>query len=362
MVNLAKTFLSLKKSEIAILKAVEQGMRRYEWVPLLDIIQMSKLQPKTAEYNLRKLAGRNLVYKTWEPYEGYQIGFFAYDILTLADLVERDEVSSLGEVLGVGKESVVYGALGPADGKTRTDESCEYEFEAPEPESAPKDEWVIKEDEDAKTKDNETSVGYRTSQDEPFDEVVDTCDLLADENLTPLAIKFHREGQTSFKHVRRVRDHLTDVPKCPWIHAARLGARKEFRILKLLYPGISVPRPVAINRHAVVMEHLDGVELYKVDLTNPKECLDIILEEVRLAWKKGIIHADLSPYNVLIVNGEVKIIDWPQAVNRGHPEAQELLQRDLKNVVDHFRRKYHLEMTLEDAVAFVQREKEPSMR
>lgn len=359
MVNLAKTFLSLKKSEIAILKAVEQGMRRYEWVPLPDVIQMSKLQPKTAEYNLRRLAGRNLVYRTGDPYEGYQIGFFAYDILTLADLVERDEISSLGEVLGVGKESVVYGALGPADGKIRTDESCEYEFEATEPGSAVTDEGVIKEDGDAETKDKETSVDYRTSKDGSGDEVVDSCDILADESLTPLAIKFHREGQTSFKHVRRVRDHLTDVPKCPWIHAARLGARKEFRILKLLYPEISVPRPVAINRHAVVMELLGGVELYKVDLTNPQECLDIILEEVKLAWKKGIIHADLSPYNVLIVDEEVKIIDWPQAVNKGHPEAQELLRRDLTNVVNHFQRKYHLETTLEDAVSFVQGEKGP---
>ncbi|HPJ30107.1 MAG TPA: RIO1 family regulatory kinase/ATPase, partial [Methanothrix sp.] len=52
-------------------------------------------------------------------------------------------------------------------------------------------------------------------------------------------------------------------------------------------------------------------------------------------------------------NGEIVIIDWPQAVSRTDPRAAELLERDLSNIVDHFARKYRLDLEAEDALAFV---------
>lgn len=307
--NLTETFLKLDRKEIVLLKAIERGMRHCEWVPAEDLMAKGRLSPKAVSGGLSRLVDKKLVFKTWEPYEGYQIGFAAYDLIALSDLVDRDVVVSLGALLGVGKESVVYEALGriPAAGGTET--------------------------------------GVAVTAKEATE---------ATEGNLPLAVKFHRQGGTSFKHVRRVRDHLTDLPRCAWIHAARLGAAKEFKTLKHLFPEVSVPRPVALSHHAVVMEHTGGVELYKVDLKNPEECLEIILEEVVATWGKDIIHADLSPYNVLVrEDGEIVIIDWPQAVSRTHPQALELLERDLKNVVDHFQRKYRLDFEPEEALAFV---------
>jgi RIO kinase 2 len=306
--NLAETFLKLDRKEITLLKTIERGMRYCEWVPIEDLMAKGRLSPKAASGGLSKLVGKKLVFRTKEPYEGYQIGFAAYDLIALSDLVDRDVVLSLGALLGVGKESVVYEALGriPTAGVAE--------------------------------------MGTAVTAEEATE---------AMEGL-PLAVKFHRQGRTSFKHVRRVRDHLTDLPRCAWIHAARLGAAKEFKTLKRLFPEVSVPRPVALSHHAVVMEHTGGVELYKLDLENPEECLDIILEEVAATWGKGIVHADLSAYNVLVrEDGEIVIIDWPQAVSRIHPQALELLERDLKNVVDHFQRKYRLDFEPEEALAFV---------
>jgi RIO kinase 2 len=303
--NLAETFLRLDRKEIALLKSIERGMRRCEWVPVEDLMAKARLSPKAVSGGLSRLVDKKLVFKTWEPYEGYQIGFAAYDLVSLSDLVDRDVVVSLGALLGVGKESVVYEALGRIPAAKVAAGATEDATEA------------------------------------------------AGESL-PLAVKFHRQGETSFKHVRRVRDHLTDLPRCAWIHAARLGAAKEFKTLKRLYPEVSVPRPVALSHHVLVMEHMGGTELYKLDLENPEECLDIILEEVAVAWGKGIVHADLSPYNVLVGGeGEIVIIDWPQAIIRSSPQAPELLERDLKNVVSHFQRKYRLDFELEEALAFV---------
>ena len=44
--------------------------------------------------------------------KAYQIDFDAYDLLALSDLVERNFVKCIGERVGVGKESIVFDALG----------------------------------------------------------------------------------------------------------------------------------------------------------------------------------------------------------------------------------------------------------
>jgi len=88
--------------------------------------------------------------------------------------------------------------------------------------------------------------------------------------------------------------------------------------------------------------------------------VEIILEQAAAAWKKGIVHSDLSAYNVLVCeDGDIVIIDWPQAVSQTHPQALELLERDVKNVVDHFHRKYRLDFELEEALSFVLGEEMP---
>jgi len=169
-----------------------------------------------------------------------------------------------------------------------------------------------------------------------------------------LAIKFHRQGRTSFKHVRRLRDHLADRPKVPWLYAAALAARREFQVMKRLYPLVSVPRPVAISRHALAMEQIPGPLLHRIALEDPEEGLSLILAEVGRALSQGIVHADLSEFNIMIAESGPVIIDWPQAVDTTHPHAAELLRRDLGNVLRFFQRKYHIEMQLEEALSRVE--------
>ncbi|MFB3765510.1 MAG: RIO1 family regulatory kinase/ATPase [Methanotrichaceae archaeon] len=286
MENLAETFLSLSKVDLSVLGSIEIGMRDYEWVPLPEISRLSGISPRKAEYRLRILSEAKLIIKTTIHYEGYQIDFDAYDLLALSNLVERDYVKCIGGRIGVGKESVIYDALGEI----------------------------------------------------------------------PLAIKFHRQGRTSFKHVRRARDHLTDMPRVPWLYAASLASRHEFQVMKVLYPDVSIPKPVAINRHALVMEFVSGDQLNRVILSDPRECLEIILNEIRKTYEKGIIHADLSEFNIIVMEDDLKIIDWPQAVEINHPSASELLERDIGNILRFFERRYRIDMPLEDAMSVVGKE------
>lgn len=283
MDNLAEAFLKLSTEDFSVLSSIEAGMRAHEWVPAQEIARVSGLPQRKAEYRLRLLSEQKLVTRTTIHYEGYQIDFDAYDLLALSDLVKRDNVTSIGKKIGVGKESVIFEAMGEI----------------------------------------------------------------------PLVIKFHRQGRTSFKHVRRARDHLTDLPRLPWLHAASIAARHEFQVMQKLYPHVSIPRPVALSRHAIAMEHVFGDQLNRVELSNLQDCLETILEEVGSAYSLGIVHADLSEFNVMITEDGLRIIDWPQAVGLDHASSQELLERDLTNILRFFTRRYKIELPLEEALSRV---------
>jgi len=50
----------------------------------------------------------------------------------------------------------------------------------------------------------------------------------------------------------------------------------------------------------------------------------------------GLIHGDLSEYNILVKDGKLFIIDVGQSVLLDHPMAEEFLHRDVKNIINYF--------------------------
>lgn len=168
--------------------------------------------------------------------------------------------------------------------------------------------------------------------------------------LGPVAMKFHHVGQRSFQSVRVTREYMPDEGHCPWIFASRYSAEREYDALTRLHPKTSVPLPVAINRHVVVMEYIRGVNLNRCRLEDPAGVLDQILKEAGNAFRAGVIHADLSEYNVMVDEGRVYLIDWPQWVETGHPNAGDLLARDMENITRYFQRKYHLDIPVKEAI------------
>ncbi|MFB6205394.1 MAG: serine/threonine-protein kinase RIO2 [Haloglomus sp.] len=174
----------------------------------------------------------------------------------------------------------------------------------------------------------------------------------------PLALKYHREGYTNFREVDKERNYTSEKQHISWFYTARKAAEREYEALEALYPGVSVPRPVDQNRHAIVMAKMDGVELSRAGLTDEQvvPVLDLVLEELAAAYREGFVHADMSEYNVFVGSDGVTVFDWPQAVSTDHANADELLARDISNVVGYFGRKYPRqtpdidEDTLADAV------------
>jgi RIO kinase 1 len=66
---------------------------------------------------------------------------------------------------------------------------------------------------------------------------------------------------------------------------------------------------------------------------------DAIIRTILIFWEAGIVHADLSEYNILWWKNEVYIIDFPQSTDRKtNPNSQMFLERDLKNLIRFFER------------------------
>jgi RIO kinase 2 len=170
-----------------------------------------------------------------------------------------------------------------------------------------------------------------------------------------IAVKFHRLGRISFRQTRRKRGYTAE--HAGWLFQSRLAAEKEFQALKLVFPkGVAVPEPISQNRHVIAMGMIEGAELAEWrEIPKPKKVLKEILLNIRKAYLKAdIIHADLSEYNILLKpNMRILIIDWPQYVTKEHPNSQQLLTRDVKNILQYFERKHMMEVKLKEALAYV---------
>jgi len=171
-----------------------------------------------------------------------------------------------------------------------------------------------------------------------------------------IAVKFHRLGRISFRQTIRKRSYTTQH-SASWLYQSRLAAEKEFQALRLLFHNkVAVPEPISQNRHVIVMGMIEGAELANwKKLSNPERILREILRNVRRAYlKAGIVHADLSEYNVILKpDKHILIIDWPQYVTIQHPNAQQLLTRDVQNILRYFKRKHELDVKLKESLEYV---------
>jgi RIO kinase 2 len=168
-----------------------------------------------------------------------------------------------------------------------------------------------------------------------------------------VALKFHHVGQRSFHSVRLNREYMPKQVHCPWLFASKNSAEREFLALKTLHPAVRVPLPVDINRHVVVMEFIRGVNLNHAVVEEPDELCAEILDEVRKAFRLGVVHADLSEFNVMVNEQGFTIIDWPQWVSTSHANAETILRNDIGNILTYFFRKYKTPNDLEDTLQCV---------
>lgn len=173
-----------------------------------------------------------------------------------------------------------------------------------------------------------------------------------------LAIKFYRIGRISFRDTRRKRAYL-NTSQHQWLLVNSGAAKREFDALEKLYPrGIAVPHALARERHAILMEKIEGTLLANlVIIPGASSVLKKILLNVSRTYREGaLINGDLSEFNILYDGLGIYLIDWPQAINRSHRNAENLVLRDVRNIVNFFGRRHRVKCDLENALGYVKGE------
>lgn len=120
--------------------------------------------------------------------------------------------------------------------------------------------------------------------------------------------------------------------------------RKEYKNLILAREaGVRVPEPIACRNNVLIMEFIgseDGVPALPAKYMKPEDpekWYKEILDSIKKLYRRRFVHGDISEYNVLNLNEEPVIIDISQGVVLDHPMAEEMLRRDIKNVLRWFK-------------------------
>ncbi|MFX1511260.1 MAG: serine protein kinase RIO [Promethearchaeota archaeon] len=157
-----------------------------------------------------------------------------------------------------------------------------------------------------------------------------------------VAIKTYRTKTLDFKKVQQYLDaRFTRLPKKSH-KFMEIWAEKEFKNLKRNFnAGVRIPEPLAVKRNVLVMEFigtgkLAAPQIRQIELENYQEICEDIVHQIRLMYQKAnLVHADLSEYNILYLE-QPWIIDCSQSVLKSHPMANQLLYRDLENILSFF--------------------------
>ena len=161
------------------------------------------------------------------------------------------------------------------------------------------------------------------------------------------------QGDPRFEHIKSMPMHKL-IP---------LWAKKEYSNLKKMYSaGVSVPKPICVYRNVLVMEFIgvEGVrapllrELYKLQPVDEKKSryyFSAIIKNIyRMYWYAGLVHGDLSEYNVMVFRDTPYIIDVSQSVRVEHPNAHQFLYRDIVNIVRFFHNEIGLDVPTADEI------------
>ncbi len=118
-------------------------------------------------------------------------------------------------------------------------------------------------------------------------------------------------------------------------------------LYRLTAAGVRVPRPYNFHEGVLLMELVTDEQGNAAPRLNDLEFSEdqartyhhtLMMEVVRMLCA-GVVHGDLSEYNVLVGSEGPVIIDLPQAVDAaGNNHARSMLERDVANLTTYFGR------------------------
>jgi RIO kinase 1 len=116
-------------------------------------------------------------------------------------------------------------------------------------------------------------------------------------------------------------------------------------LYRLANAGVRVPTPYNFYEGVLLMELVTGddgnaaprLNDMQLSAETAREYHAFLIQQVVKMLIAGIVHGDLSEFNILVGSDGPVIIDLPQAVDAaGNNHAKDMLARDVKNLADYF--------------------------
>ncbi|MGZ7118067.1 MAG: serine protein kinase RIO, partial [Methanobacterium sp.] len=156
-----------------------------------------------------------------------------------------------------------------------------------------------------------------------------------------VAVKIYRVTTSDFKKMQTYiqGDPRFNVGSANKRQLINTWVKKEFRNLQRAdNAGVRVPKPIVAKNNVLIMEFIGDEEgnaalpMRYSEISDPNKLLNKIIKYMKLLYQDaGLVHGDLSSYNILIQDDEPVIIDISQGMIRDHPNSLELLDRDIEN-------------------------------
>src|SRR3989338_3187271 len=114
--------------------------------------------------------------------------------------------------------------------------------------------------------------------------------------------------------------------------------QREYRnLMNAREAQVNVPIPITFANNVLVLEFVGtngdiAPKLKDKVPKNKKQFFNKIIDNIKKLYNKGMVHADLSAFNILNFDETPVFIDMSQATTLKHPRAEEFLARDIKNI------------------------------
>lgn len=288
-----KSLRYLNTADWRVLSAVESGSRNHEVVPTTLIASIAKSSQGDVQRSISLLAKTNLIAKVKNTkYDGYRLTYGGLDYLALHNLQKNGVVYSVGNQIGVGKESDIF---------------------------------VVSDEKGIQR-------------------------VLKIHRLGRVSFKKGVRNKRDYARTKAQKERGAGS----WMYMSRLAAVKEYAFMTALRETgeIEVPVPYGQNRHQIIMSLIDGFPLRQIDrVPDPPTLYAELMEMILKLGSYGLIHGDFNEFNILIKEEhgtdseeEIKLIpvliDFPQMVSIDHADADFYFQRDVDCVKRFFERRF----------------------
>ncbi|MDP3990192.1 MAG: serine protein kinase RIO [archaeon] len=185
-----------------------------------------------------------------------------------------------------------------------------------------------------------------------FDELVSPLEVGKESNVfiavkdgKKVIVKIYRMQNCDFNQMY---DYIRKDPRYEFLKKQRRSiiiawTQREYKnLLKAEKAKISSPKAISWKNHIVVEEFIGdenaAPQLKDTIPLDPEKFFEKIIVQLKNLFDAGLIHGDLSAFNILNHHNKPVLIDFSQATLTKTPNSPELLKRDIKNLLQFFRK------------------------